>query len=210
MFPLGIRRQRGATLIELMMGLAVIAFVLALGMPSMSHWVTMNKATSAGEFYAEGFSMARRQAVLHNAASRIVLSPNLANGQMDWQVDICFPVTGTPCNDQSGAWSTTTTAAANDPDGAAGFTSVFRAADSLPQSDVLAPSLVPDGASTIYFTSLGWVDTTVDARLTRIRLDPADRYHGEIPSVAVSVTLAGMATKCNPTVNAPDSRACPP
>lgn len=202
--------QAGVTLIELVIGLGIFAMVMAIGMPQMTAWVTTNKSASASEFYADGFSLARRQAVLHNASARIVMTPNLVNGQMDWQVDICFPVAGTPCNNVTGVWSTTTTPATNDPDGTGGFTSVFKDAGALPQSDILEPSILPSGASEIYYTSLGWVDTTVDNRLTRIQLTPATAWASQIPAMAVVVTLAGMPTKCNPTVSAPDARACPP
>ncbi|MES2263364.1 MAG: prepilin-type N-terminal cleavage/methylation domain-containing protein [Pseudomonadota bacterium] len=210
MFKLGKRGQGGTTLIELMIGLAIIAFMLSLGLPSMNNWLVTNKARSAGEFYADGFTMARRQALSHNASSRIVLTPNALSGQMNWQVDICFPVPGTPCNSSSGSWSTTAARASNDPEGAAGYTSIFRSADALSKSTILLPSVEPVGATTVYFTALGWVDTNFADRLTRIRLDPAARYNGAIPAVALAVTLAGIAVKCNPTIAAPDSRACPP
>ncbi len=205
-----LRLQAGVTFVELAIGLAILAMVLAIGLPSMSNWVVANKAASASEFYADGFALARREAVARNAASRIVLSANADNGQMDWRVDVCYPEAGTRCTDATGTWSTTSQPASNDPMGSAGFKSVFRSAGALPQSDVLLPSIEPSGASEIYFTSLGWVDTTIDNRLTRIRLDPATRFAKEIPVVAVAVTLAGTATKCNPTLSAPDSRACPP
>jgi type IV fimbrial biogenesis protein FimT len=203
-------RQRGTTLVELMVGLVILAILAAVGIPSMVTWISGNKVISAGEFYADGFAMARRQAVLHNANSRIVLTPNVNNGQMNWQVDLCFPAPGVPCNDSSGTWSTTTDVAPSDPEGANGFKSVLRPADALPQSDILVPRLEPEGASAVYFTSLGWVDTGYADRLSRIRLDPADSHGNSIPPVAVAVSLAGMAIKCNPALTAPDSRACPP
>jgi type IV fimbrial biogenesis protein FimT len=203
--------QRGFTVTELMIGVAVLGFMLALGVPSMGHWMTANKARSASEFYGEGFVMARRQAVNHNARSRLVLTPNATNGQMDWQVDICFSTAAVQCDDDSGVWSTTTAIAAGDPEGAArGFKSVFRSADRLPSTDVLTPSLLPAGTSKVYFTEVGWVDTTFGDRLTRIRLDPGSRFQNEVPTVALVITLAGLASKCDPTKTGTDSRACPP
>lgn len=202
--------KNGYTMIELLVTISIFAIMLALGIPSMSKWVLASKARSASEFYVDGFSFARRQAVAHNAASRIVLTPNVNNGQMDWQVDICFPVGGVLCNEESGVWSTTSTAAANDPQGADGYTSVFRSADALPPAEVLVPTILPESASSIYYTPLGWVDTAYAARLTRLRLDPATQYAQDVPVVALVVTLAGMATKCDPTLPATDSRACPP
>ena len=202
--------QAGLTMIELLIAMAIFAFLLALGVPTMTNWVLQSKAASAGEFYGDGFGTARRQAVSRNAVSRIVLTPNVNNGQMDYQIDVCYPTPGTPCNPQSGAWSTPEAPAANDPMGTAGYLSLFNSAGTLPQSDVLVPTIEPDGANAVYFTPLGWVDASAGTRLSRIRLDPAARYQGQIPPVALVVTLAGMASKCNPTIAAPDSRACPP
>jgi len=200
---------RGFTLIELMIAVVVLGVLLAIAVPNMGAWMVSTKARSASEFYLEGFSMARRQAVTHNAASRIVLSPNTGNGQFDWQVDLCFPRPGTPCNDISGSWSSTATQAGNDPEGTAGFTSVFRSATSLPPSETLAASVLPAGATAVYYTPLGWVDTSV-TRLTQLRFDPSARYAHDVPVAAVAVSLAGMASRCDPTKAAGDSRACPP
>ncbi len=202
--------ERGFTLLELMIGLVIMGVLLAIAIPNMGSWMVATKARSAAEFYLEGFSMARRQAVGHNSASRIVLSTNAGNRQLDWQVDICFPRPGTPCDDTSGSWSTTTTQAANDPEGTAGYTSVFRSATSLPPTDMLAPTVAPEGATAVYYTPMGWVDTSVDNRLTRLRFDPNTRYAQEVPVAAVAVSLAGMPSKCDPTKAAGDSRACPP
>jgi type IV fimbrial biogenesis protein FimT len=201
---------RGFTLVEMMIALVIMGVLLAIAVPNMGAWMVATKARSASEFYLEGFSMARRQAITHNSASRIVLSVNAGNGQLDWQIDICFPRPGAPCDSNNGVWSTTSAQAGNDPEGAAGYTSVFRAASALPTSEVLVPAIVPEGATSVYYTPLGWVDTNVANRLTRLRLDPDERYAHDVPVTAVSVSLAGMPSKCDPTKTAGDSRACPP
>ncbi|WP_338763519.1 prepilin-type N-terminal cleavage/methylation domain-containing protein [Massilia sp. METH4] len=200
--------MKGYTLIEVMVGIAILGTLLAAGIPNMTHWIVANKARAASEFYLEGLSMARRQAVSHNARSRFVLTPG-TNGQFDWQVDLCFPAPGAPCTDTTGNWSTTTVAAAGDPEGAGGFKSVFRAAVSLPPSNVLIPAVTAEGADSVYFTELGWVDTSIEGRLAMLRLDPSAALAGDVRAAAVAVTLAGIASKCDPAVAAPDSRACP-
>jgi type IV fimbrial biogenesis protein FimT len=202
--------QRGFTLIELLITIAIFGTALAIGLPNASNWLMANRARSASEFYAEGFAMARREAIAHNSASRIVLTPNVNTGQLDWQVDICYPLPGTPCSATSGSWSTLTSPSANDPLLLAGFRSVFRAADALPSAEVLQPTTLPVGSSDVYYTAVGWVDTGAAQRLTQLRLDPSTRYAGEVPVVALSITLAGMVSKCDPTLPASDNRACPP
>ncbi len=202
--------QHGLTMIELLVTVSIIGIMLAVGIPNASHWLLANRARAASEFYADGFSLARRQAIAHNSHSRISLTPNVTTGQMDWQVDICFTTPNARCTDAAGAWSTTAAASAADPQGAGGWKSVFRAATSLPPSEVLVPAIVPDGATQVYYTALGWVDPVVGNRLSSLRLIPASAYAADVPPVALVVTLAGMPVKCNPAVARSDSRGCPP
>jgi type IV fimbrial biogenesis protein FimT len=204
------RPAGGFTLIEAVVALAVMAVLLAVGIPSMSGWLQARKAAAAAAFYKEGFQLARAQAVGHNSASRLVLSENTVTGQMDWQVDICFPTPSTPCNDSSGSWSTASAAAGADPDQTHGFHSVLRSADSLPSTSAMMLSLSPSGADAVYFTPLGWVDGSVSPRIARLDLAPALGRQGAFRPLAVVLTLAGTASICDPGVAAHDSRGCPP
>jgi type IV fimbrial biogenesis protein FimT len=139
-----------------------------------------------------------------------VLSENAVSGQMDWQVDLCFPTPSTPCNEDSGSWSTTNAAAGADPDQATGFRSVARKADNLPATSNLMLSVSPGGADAVYFTALGWVDASISPRVQRIDLTPSLGHSGAFRPQAVVVTLAGTASICDPAVASHDSRGCPP
>ncbi len=66
-----------------------------------------------------------------------------------------------------------------------------------------------DGADSVYFTPLGWVDAGVSPRVTRIDLAPAVGRNGAFREQAVVLTLAGTASICDPRVAAHDSRGCP-
>jgi type IV fimbrial biogenesis protein FimT len=202
-------RQQGFTLLEMMVVVVILSVLMGLGIPAMSSWVMANKANAANAFYMEGFRAARLQALAHNTPSRIVLSANQTTGQMDWQVDICFPTVKDECTAVSGNWSTPTAAAASDPDKVAPFLSLHRSADVLPSTSVIAPTMFPAGAYAIYYTALGWVDTSVPNRLVRLQLDPLPAYAARLPTSAISITLAGMPSRCEVGVSAADSRACP-
>lgn len=211
MFPVAQRRAGGFTLIEVVVVMGITASLLALGIPALSGWVMANKASSASEFYLEGFRMARQQAVARNTASRIVLSTNQSSGQLDWQVDLCFAeLPAAPCTAVSSNWSTVDASAAGDPQGAAGFKSVLRSAENLPSRSVIAPTVMPADAYFVYYNALGWIDTSYAGRLTRLQLDPLPAYAAQLPTAAIVVTLSGVATRCDAGAAVTDSRGCPP
>lgn len=209
MRPVIKRPAAGFTLIEAVVALAVMAVLMAVGIPSMAGWLQARKAAAAAAFYKEGFQRARAEAVTHNSASRLVLIDNAKSGQQDWRVDICFPTPVTPCNADSGGWSTAAAAAGADPDQIKGFRSVARSADGLPAVASMMLTVADDGADAVYFTPLGWVDSSVSPRVTRIDLAPALGRDGTFRPLAVVLTLAGTATICDPGVAAHDSRGCP-
>jgi type IV fimbrial biogenesis protein FimT len=204
------RRGGGFTLIEAAVVVAIICITLSVGMPSMSNWLLGRKALAAGVFYQDAFALARNTAIAHNSHSRLVLTENTSNGKMDWRVDICFPISGTPCDDANGGWSTATTAADNDPDPDQTFRSISRSAESMPGAGDLGLALNPSGATEVYFTPLGWVDTTVSPRLARIDLAPSLTRANAFTPLSVALTLAGVATICDPAAAAHDVRGCPP
>lgn len=207
------RRVRGAgfTLIEAMIALCIFGILLAIGIPRMADWLAATRANAAGGFYAEGFTLARGQALSNNSASRLVLSRNMVSGQYDWQVDVCFPTQDAPCNEASGNWSSATTAVKAALDAGAGVKSVVRNADSLPGTNRLVVTPGPDGDTAVYFTPLGWIDTRVATRMMRVDLAPpsnAGSAHA-FRTNSVVLTLAGVAARCEPNASANDSRRCP-
>jgi len=199
--------QAGFTLIESMVALAIFAILLAMGVPRMSDWLTATKAANAAGFYAEGFTLARLQALSNNSQSRLVFRAN-AGGQPDWQVDICLRTTDTPCSVESD-WSSVDKAAKDATGASAAFRSIRRSAAALPPSTRLSVTLGPNGGNAVYFTPLGWVDTSRAPRVTRIDLKPPAGQSGAFKASAVTLTLAGVAATCNPDAAEGASTWCP-
>jgi len=203
-------RMQGFSMIEALVTIGALSLVLAIGMPAMSNWVAVSKAQGAAEFYAEGVRTARAMALKHNSAARLVFEENATSGQYDWQVDICYPSNDYPCNRNGSNWSTATTVAAREPEGSSGYKSMVRSARELPSNTIMSVDIAPDGADAIYFTSLGWIDTNIPSRVTRVTIGSADPSRWVFPTSSVAISLSGMASKCVPTAAVGDSRRCPP
>ncbi|WP_426161979.1 GspH/FimT family pseudopilin [Pseudoduganella sp. R-34] len=86
------RRQQGATLIELMVGVTVLAVLLAMGVPAFSAWMQDAQNRAAAESIVNGLQTARAEAVRRNSVVRFTLTG--AEGQVGWTVG-CPTVTTT-------------------------------------------------------------------------------------------------------------------
>jgi type IV fimbrial biogenesis protein FimT len=83
-------RQRGVTLIELMIGIAIVAMLLVMGAPSFSMWIQNSQNRAAAESILNGLQLARNEAVRRNTAVRFDLAD--ATGLVVWNVG-CGTVT---------------------------------------------------------------------------------------------------------------------
>ncbi|HEY5799726.1 MAG TPA: GspH/FimT family pseudopilin [Burkholderiaceae bacterium] len=84
------KRQRGLSLIELMIAIAIVAIALAVGAPSFSQWIQNAQNRAAAESVLNGIQLARAEAVRRNAAVRFDLTD--ATGLVSWTVG-CVNVT---------------------------------------------------------------------------------------------------------------------
>mgnify|MGYP000645620457 CR=1 FL=1 len=83
-------RQFGVSLIELMIGLAILGFLLALGMPAFNLWIQNTQNRTAAESISNGLQLARAEAVRRNALVRFDLTD--ATGLVAWNVG-CVSIT---------------------------------------------------------------------------------------------------------------------
>ena len=68
------RSLRGFTLVELLVGITLVAVLLALGLPSMSAFIQNNKISSAAGNYLAGLQLARAEAIRNNVPVEFVLT----------------------------------------------------------------------------------------------------------------------------------------
>jgi len=86
-------KQSGVTLIELMIGIAIVALLMVIGAPSFSLWIQNTQTRTAAESIQNGLQIARTEAVRRNANVRFNLTD--AGGMVAWTV--CLNVTASPC-----------------------------------------------------------------------------------------------------------------
>jgi type IV fimbrial biogenesis protein FimT len=72
-------RQGGVTLIELMVGLTILAFLLMSAAPAFSDWIRNAQIRSASESILNGLQQARTEAVRRNTTVRFQLTDTLDN-----------------------------------------------------------------------------------------------------------------------------------
>lgn len=84
------RRQNGLNLIELIIAIAIISMLMALGVPAFNLWIQNSQTRTAAESILNGMQIARQEAVRRNTSVRFNLTD--ATGGVAWSVD-CVAVT---------------------------------------------------------------------------------------------------------------------
>jgi type IV fimbrial biogenesis protein FimT len=82
------RETSGITLVELMVGLAVISCLLLVGMPSLTNWIQDLQIRGAAESIQSGMLLARSEAIRRNRPVRLTLAD--AGGLVEWRLG-CVP-----------------------------------------------------------------------------------------------------------------------
>jgi type IV fimbrial biogenesis protein FimT len=78
------REQRGLSSIELMIGVGILAVLLASGVPAFSAWIQGMQVRSTAESVLSGLQLARAEALKRNAPVRLTLGDS--NGSPVWRV----------------------------------------------------------------------------------------------------------------------------
>lgn len=107
--------HRGLTLIELLIGLAVLGIVLMLAMPSFAAWIQNTAIRSTGEAIANGAQLARAEAIRRNTGVELSVGTDSS-----WLVRVVED--GETIQERSAAEGSANTVIAITPDGASKVT----------------------------------------------------------------------------------------
>ncbi len=194
MLSLPKRTQRGVTLLELMITVAIVGIVGAIGIPQMGQWIRNSSVNSAAEILQNGLRQAEAEAIRRNlrveflltneapASSNIKTLSATINGK-NWAIRALDGLV--PLSDQNAA-----------------YVSGFLLKDVSSDIDVEGPASVLFSGSGRVLDSKGVAVASHQVyRITRTSSDKA---------LCVFVTPGGGVKLCNPALASGEPFACQP
>lgn len=189
--------ERGVTLVELVIGIAIVGVLLVLGLPSFGAWIQNTQIRTAAEAIQNGLQLARSEAVRRNTSVQFVLTSVVGGGVgSDWRVT-CV----TPIDDLDG-------------DGVAdcpGTGMVPTEIQMRPAAEGSRNAVVTAAQPTIVFNGTGRV-TPVPAAAINIGItNPtggACATAGPMRCLNVVVSTGGQVRMCDPALASTDPRGC--
>jgi type IV fimbrial biogenesis protein FimT len=172
--------QSGISLAEVMIAVAIIGVLMALGMPAFQNWIQNTQIRTASEAIMNGLQTARNEAIRRNTAVQFRLDGG-ANTQ--WRVNLFVDPDGTPLQSRaaeegSANATITTTPAGTD---TVTFSALGRVVPNADASESLAQVDIDNVL----------IPVAADRRNLRIVIPPG-----------------GALRMCDPKVAAGDPRAC--
>lgn len=71
-----VRRERGASIVEMVFTVALLAILLSMAVPSFAGWLERSRVRGAAESIHAGIQLARSEALARNARVRFVVQPD--------------------------------------------------------------------------------------------------------------------------------------
>jgi type IV fimbrial biogenesis protein FimT len=192
--------SRGMTLIELIVGITILAFVLASGAPSLMVWIRNAQIRGAAESVLNGLHHARAEAVKRNSTVRFQLTSTLDNScaasatGSNWVINLGAT---TPTDGQCDAAASETTAP-------------FLLTKAVAASSTGIAIQATSGQTAIAFDGFGRQATTSSTSNTvalyTITIQPsggqclASDGSGTYRCLAIQVTAAGLPRLCDPSI----------
>ena len=208
--------QRGFTIIEVMITLAVIGVLLALGAPGFVEWLQNQQIRAASEATVNGLQVARGEAVRRNTPVRFQLVSDLSSTcvlssdspttpvSVSWIVSLADPTGACDADTDSG----------QSPSPAGRILQKRTSAEGSPNAratSVFVPAAAPtQAASTVTFAALGNVIANADGTPSINRIDVTNvNVTGAMRPLRIIITSGGSTRMCDPSLAPPEPRGCP-
>jgi type IV fimbrial biogenesis protein FimT len=205
------RRQRGVSLVELMLGLAILAILLFMGVPAFTDTLQNYQIRTAAESTVNGLQMARNEALRRNMSVRFQLVNSL---DADCDLSANGPNWIVSRNDATAACDSATVIDFLEPnDLAQPQVLQSRAAQEGTPNALISATASGVAATTVTFTSLGRVspgsiDTINISNAVGGTCQHVDAS-GKMRCLRILVGRGGQVKMCDPGVaDANDPRAC--
>lgn len=194
----------GFSLIELLVGMTLVAIFMSLAAPSFSTWIQNSRIRSTAEAISAGLQTAKSEAVARNTLVRFQLTSStgddcvISNSGTSWVVDMVDAdasedsVEG-KCN-----------AAPSD-------TAAPRIVQVRPGAEVSGGSVVAASTASLVFNSLGKLSPVPTADTTIDISNPSGACAadgGDLTCLRIVVTPGGQVRMCNPRFPSGDPQAC--
>jgi type IV fimbrial biogenesis protein FimT len=198
-------------LVELMVGLAIVATVFAWAVPNFSTWIGNVRTRAAAESLLFGLQQTKSDAVTRNTAVRFQLTSNLGNDctltdtGSHWVVDLArgsgvANKCGTAPSDKDDPFILHKSETVSNP----GAVTIAAAFNPVPGSGAASPTSITLDALGRPTFNAGTVEYTVYPGST----EDCSHLGGDMTCLRVIVSSAGQIRMCNLALTAPNPQAC--
>lgn len=193
--------QRGMTLIEFMIGIAIVGILIAVAAPNFMNWIQSAQVRTAADSIVNGLQLARAEAVRLNTNVRFSLTD--ATGLVDWE--ICS-VAVTPCPAANLIQQRPNTEGSIN-----ARVGVYEIGDGQPQTNYAVVAAAGNEMPThVTFNGLG--RTISDGADDTVRIDVTNAISATARRLVIVVSNpGGMIRMCDPALtisNPTDPKAC--
>jgi type IV fimbrial biogenesis protein FimT len=187
---MGQRIQRGFTIIEVLVGLGIVALLLGLAAPSMAVWIGNQQLRAAADSILGGLQQARLEALRRNAPVAFQL---MSTNSTKWQVCLYDPV--------ALACSTAAGAVLNSKTGKEGSGNARVATENPLTDPTVALNPGDNVPATVAFDSLGRPLTTPLDAFARVEVRNPNLASTDERRLEIIVSAGGQIRMCDPQLS---------
>ncbi len=196
-------RQRGITMMEVMVSVVIIGILMAIGAPALSNWMQNVQVRSTAESVLTGLQLARAEAVRQNTKARFQLTDT--GGKASWTVTTSR-LDRTDCPAGSDLFPCPVQSSGASESGQNARLGVSTASlDTTNYATAIAAGTGMSAGPYVVFDAFGRADST----LTNItRIDVTSASYANARRMIITITTSGMARLCDPSLPVSNSQSC--